>query len=112
LYLYGSHFKILTDHQPLKVLYNHTGKPSPRILRWGLRLQSYDFEIIHIPGHSNPAHILPINPSKLHEKNLKNSEQYINSIIANSIPNAIILSETIETYKVLQNVEQNILQNC
>ena len=45
MYLYGTHFTILTDHEPLTVLYNHTGKPSPGILRWGLRLQAYDFTI-------------------------------------------------------------------
>ena len=33
LWLFGKPFTILTDHQPLKVLYSPAGKPSPRILR-------------------------------------------------------------------------------
>ena len=45
LFLYGKHFKIISDHQPLRILYSHKGKPSPRVLRWGLRLQSYSFDI-------------------------------------------------------------------
>ena len=45
IFLYGKPFTILTDHQPLKVLYGLSGKPSPRILRWTLRLQSYEFNI-------------------------------------------------------------------
>ena len=38
LYLYGATFTIITDHMPLQVIYSPKGKPSPRILRWGLRL--------------------------------------------------------------------------
>ena len=99
LYLYGQHFTILTDHQPLTVLYNHSGKPSPRILRWGLRLMSYDYDIQHIPGNVNPADMLSICPMP-HEKSAteecENTEHYINSILVYNIPKAVTLSEVIE----------------
>ena len=110
LYLYGQHFSILTDHQPLTVLYNHTGRPSPRILRWGLRLMSYDYEIKHIAGKVNPADMLSICPMP-HDKSAldesEKTEEYINSVLVYSIPKAVTLSEVIEESqndRILQEV--------
>ena len=99
IYLYGQHFTILTDHQPLTVLYNSSGKPSPRILRWGLRLQSYNFTIVHIPGKSNPADMLSICPLPHDHSAVEQSqktEEYINTLIVYNIPKAVTLSEVIE----------------
>ena len=98
LFLYGKHFTILSDHQPLKVLYSENGKPSPRILRWSLRLQSYEFTVQHIPGSTNPADILSNSPLKLSENDRKHEEmeKYINSLIAHSIPKGITLSQIME----------------
>ena len=115
LYLYGKHFKILSDHQPLKVLYSPTGKPSPRILRWGLRLQSYDFDIQYIPGHLNPADMLSINPVRMDKRNDGDEmEEYINTIISYATPKAISLSEIIKEsendftlQKVLKCIKSN-----
>ena len=117
LYLYGQHFSILTDHQPLTVLYNYKGRPSPRILRWGLRLQSYDFDITHIPGKVNPADMLSICPTPHDDSAVEESEKterYINSIIVYNIPKAVTLSEVIEESKkdvIFQEVIEGIKSN-
>lgn len=48
-YLYGRKFTIVTDHRPLKWLMN-VKDPASRLARWNLKLQDYDFEIVHKPG--------------------------------------------------------------
>ena len=48
-YLYGRPFQVITDHRPLKWLMS-VKDPTSRLARWNLKLQAYDFEIIHRPG--------------------------------------------------------------
>ena len=45
LYVYGIEFILETDHKPLEFIYSKRSKPSARIERWVLRLQSYRFKI-------------------------------------------------------------------
>ena len=98
IFLYGKSFNILTDHQPLKVLYSNNGKPSPRILRWSLRMQSYEYKVQHIPGSTNPADILSNSPLKKTSNNesSEETEKYINHIIAYHTPKGITLNEIME----------------
>ena len=53
-YIHGTHFKLITDHQPLMWLMNATDLTG-QYARWQMLLQEYDFEIIHRPGikHQN-----------------------------------------------------------
>jgi hypothetical protein len=61
-YLYGVRFKIITDHKPLIWLFNVTD-PGSRLIRWRLKLEEYDYEIIHKAGKSNlNADALSRNP--------------------------------------------------
>ena len=56
LYIYGSHFTLITDHKPLKIIYgNINSKPSALIERWVLCLQPYSFLVVYKPGKDNPA---------------------------------------------------------
>ena len=51
-YLLRNRFILQTDHQPLKFLLQ--GKPmNPRLFRWTLSLQQFDFEIQYIAGSEN-----------------------------------------------------------
>lgn len=51
-YVEGSHFTVVTDHYSLKWLYS-IKDPVGRIARWTVRLQQYDFEIVHRSGREN-----------------------------------------------------------
>ena len=54
-YLFGYKFTILTDHAPLRYIFQYKAT-IPRITRWALLLAEFDFEIIYKPGRE---HIIP-----------------------------------------------------
>lgn len=51
-YVEGLHVTIYTDHNSLKWLMSRPN-PSGRLARWSLRLQDFDFTIVHKPGVRN-----------------------------------------------------------
>lgn len=51
-YLYGTRFKIVTDHKPLQWLFS-VKEPNSKLIRWRLKLQEYDYEIIYKKGKQN-----------------------------------------------------------
>lgn len=54
-YIEGTKFRVVTDHYSLKWL-NNIKDPVGRIARWAVRLQQYDFEIVHRKGKD---HVVP-----------------------------------------------------
>lgn len=57
-YLAGRRFKLYTDCKPLEFIFSPKSKPCARIERWVLRIQSFDYEILHKPGTQNVADCL------------------------------------------------------
>lgn len=51
-YIEGSHFSVITDHASLLWL-DRLNSPSGRLARWAIRLQQYDYTIIHRKGKEN-----------------------------------------------------------
>ena len=53
-FLWGRHFTLVTDHAALKWLHTMRetteGGTASRLMRWIMRLQEYDFEVVHKPG--------------------------------------------------------------
>ena len=51
-FILGKHIEIKTDHKPLVPLLGekHLDSPPPRVLRFRLRLDRFDYSIKHIPG--------------------------------------------------------------
>ena len=52
MFLLGRKFKVYSDHQSLKFLFN-SNKSTPKIIRWRLALQPFDFSVEHCPGKDN-----------------------------------------------------------
>ena len=51
-YLYGRKFTVVTDHCPLVWIFN-VKDPSSRLLRWRLKLEEYEYDIVYKRGSSN-----------------------------------------------------------
>ena len=61
-YLYGQQFTLVTDHRPLVWLHN-VRDPTSRLMRWRIKLNEYDYEIVYKPGKINSnADALSHNP--------------------------------------------------
>ncbi|XP_055633584.1 uncharacterized protein K02A2.6-like [Toxorhynchites rutilus septentrionalis] len=60
-YLFGIHFTVLTDHKTLEYIFggkHQEGKRAcSRAEAWALRLQPYDFKVVHVPGSHNISDI-------------------------------------------------------
>ena len=64
--LLGAHrFKVVTDHKPLTFMFNKThGDLPPRIERFVMDLQEFDFVVEHRPGKDCIADYMSRNPSR------------------------------------------------
>lgn len=51
-YLFGRKFKIYSDHKPLQWLFS-LKDPSSKLLRWRLKLEEYDYQLIYKQGKFN-----------------------------------------------------------
>jgi hypothetical protein len=56
-------------------------KLSPRIGRWYLRLQQYDFKVVYRPGSTNPADYMSRHPvTSTCTRGRKVKEEYVNYV--------------------------------
>ena len=99
LYLFGHYFTLISDHQPLEIIFNNPkSKPPARILRWQLRLQNYNFKVVYKSGKSNISDCLSRHPNK-HQLISDNSKQqdiaecYLNYLSDGNVPKSMTLEE-------------------
>lgn len=92
------HFTVITDHKPLENIWKKAN-PTPRIQRWALRLQPYNFTIVYQPGSTNPSDYLSRHPESTGPTCRKTSlqervaEQYVNFLAFTSTPRSMTLDD-------------------
>ena len=94
LYIYGSKFRIITDHKPLLGIFKGNRQTSLRIDRWRLRLMPYNCELVYKPGKDdeNPADYISRHPvNKPSSKSV--AEEYMSYVCNNAVPKAMTLDE-------------------
>lgn len=93
-YVFGIDFVLETDHRPLQFIYSKKSKPSARIERWVLRLQSYNFRVEYKPGPQNIADSLSRLVRKEEKRNNRNvAEEYVYFAAEQAVPKAMTARE-------------------
>ena len=108
LYLFGGRFKLITDCKPVQLIFgNPKSKPPPRIERWNLRLQGYDFEIVHTEGSQNPSDFLSRHSSlKENDEQGTLAKEYVNFLASAAVPKAMTLA------KIQEATAQDVTMQC
>lgn len=117
-YLYSQKFKIYTDHRPLVWLFN-LKEPNSKLVRWRLRLEEYDYEIIYKKGslNTNADALSRISINAIETESLINCPGNINDDIAKFLgvesldPNIITSERLNETIQELEHNLRNTTQS-
>ena len=99
--LRDTHFILQTDHKNL-IYINDTA--SPKIIRWKLAIQEYDFDIEHIPGKSN---IVADNLSRLCQFPIKENETNIEEDIVMGLLNEFVIPRPM--YQIIAKCHNSII---
>ena len=113
IYLYGKQFELISDHKPLEIIFGPNSKPCARIERWVLRLQSYNYKVVYRPGKNNIADPISRLSTNMDPQPF-DDENYINSIIEQSCPVAVLLKEikdACEADEELKLVKEGLYNN-
>ena len=107
MYLLGTKFRLVTDHKPLVSIFGKpTSKPTPRLERWSLRLQAFDFILEYRPGCSNIADSLSrLSVSKDEVVEPLSDDSYICSVAESAVPHAMNWSDIQEAAKSCQETQ-------
>ena len=114
LYLNGGHFILYTDCKPVQLIFgNPKSKPPARIERWNLRLQGYDFSVVHTKGNQNPSDFLSRHPHSSEPKKQETmAENYTNFLSGHAVPKAMTLSEIQKATRADQTLQQLAKMIC
>ena len=110
-YVYGMRFDLVTDHKPLEAIYSPRSRPCARVERWMLRLQPYDFRVVHIPGPQNIADPLSRLVKGECRDTANEADDYVRFVAVSATPKAMSTRELEEASgndEELQNVRDAI----
>lgn len=88
-YVFGHKFFIVTDHRPLTWLFS-VSDPGARLIRWRLKLEEHDYEIVYKPGTLNTnadalSRIVHVDYFDYQASTYQEWENYGNPIINNRV---------------------------
>ena len=73
---------------------NPKSRPPAHLECWNLRLQAYDFELMHTKGSDNPSDYLSRHTNFVSSDKLdKMAEEYVNFVTSFAVPKAVILEQ-------------------
>ena len=117
-YLYGRHFHIESDHQPLSYLFNHnkaiSSTASARIQRWALTLSAYHYTICHKAGrHLSNADGLSRLPRPLTTSSDQLPGEWIQLVdhLSSTTINAAHIKRWTATDPILSRIQHYMLQS-
>ena len=103
IYLLGQQFTIFTDHKPLVFMFNKPRSQMPYIIeRIRMKLQGFDFNVVHITGAQNPIDFLSRKPIKPEYHELREYEELgkrVHSVINEGNFDAVKVDEIRESTK-------------
>ena len=102
---------LVTDHKPLEAIYSPRSRPCARVERWMLRLQPYDFRVVHIPGPPNIADPLSRLVKGECRDTANEADDYVRFVAVSATPKAMSTREVEEASgndEELQNVRDAI----
>ena len=102
-YLYGRHFKVLSDHKPLTYLFS-LKNPSSKLTRMRMDLEEYNFCTEFIKGTSN---VIADALSRITIEDLKNISDKLNNSNLNVLP-----VQTRQMKKLQSPIIKDIPNNC
>lgn len=111
-YLYGRKFKIFCDHKPLQWLFS-LKEPNSKLLRWRLKLEEFDYEVIYRTGKAN-TNADALSRIELNVNETENNDQ--NSMIVQIDESEIIdrnntFAEESTNQTIHSNFEGNVIVN-
>ena len=118
-FIYHRPFTIRTDHKPLEKLLSSKSNPPPRIQRWLLYLQAYDYQICYVrrdpiaADYLSRYHPFAIN-SMDQSPESADAEHHVNAIISDAVPKFFTLQNIVDETKsdpVLCKVIENVKRN-
>ena len=92
LYLLGRQFKVYTDNRAVALIFNNPLSNPPAVIkRWRLRMEPFQFKIIHRAGLGNISDFLSRHPlkEKIDLDYIGEKSEYINLITTHNIPSSI-----------------------
>ena len=93
-YIFDTHVMVISDHKPLETLLSPRSSPPPRIQRWLLKMQAYDYTIVYEPGYKNAADMLSRNPKQQSTYSLDtDTTHYVNMVTAHATPVSVNLDQ-------------------